>query len=299
MDANPLPRPRQVTLAGWLIMVGSVFVVATVFERIAGLQSLEAQREAQRFLSEPPGEGLGVGVQGWLDIVRTVSMVAAGCAAAAGVLGFHVLRRNRGARLALAVLALPLFVTGLVAGGFMSSVVAASAVMLWFQPSRDWFNGVQARPAASPLQRSAPHATPAPPSLHRGPEGQQSQLSPTIGWLLDRSGKHTVDQAGRPPAVVAACALAFAFALVAAVLAGALLVALTSAPDQIFSDLRERNPDLAELSDGALRASVRLIGGLMVLWSLAVMVMSLMAFRGSRGPGWAWSLPPRRPPSSA
>ena len=81
-------------------------------------------------------------MQGVLEIMRVFGMVAAGCATAAAILGYHVLQRSRSARLALTLLAVPLFLSGMVTGGFLSSVVAAAAVMLWFQPSRDWFNGV-------------------------------------------------------------------------------------------------------------------------------------------------------------
>ena len=159
-DSSAPPRPRQVTFAAGLIMVGSVFVVLTVFERIAGLQSLETQQSVEKFLSEPPGDGLGIGVQGVLDILRVLAMVAGGCAAAMGVLGYSVLQRSRGARIALTVLAVPLFVSGMVTGGFMSSVVVASAVMLWFPPARDWFDGVTREP-------ERPGRPPRPPG--RGP----------------------------------------------------------------------------------------------------------------------------------
>jgi hypothetical protein len=164
-DSSAPPRPRQVTFAAGLIMVGSVFVVLTVFERVAGLQSLETQQSVEKFLSEPPGDGLGIGVQGVLDILRVLAMVAGGCAAAMGVLGYSVLQRSRGARIALTVLAGPLFVSGMVTGGFMSSVVVASAVMLWFQPARDWFDGVTREP-----ERPSPAAPAAPPSRDRADE---------------------------------------------------------------------------------------------------------------------------------
>ena len=46
-----------------------------------------------------PSTGLGLELESALTILRTMSMVAAGCAAAAAILGFHVLKRNRGARI--------------------------------------------------------------------------------------------------------------------------------------------------------------------------------------------------------
>ena len=155
MTASAPPRPRQVTLAATLIICGSVLVVLTVFDRIAGLQTLETRESIEKFLAEPPGNDLGLGVQGVLDILRVFGMVAAGCATAAAILGYHVLRRNRSARLALTLLAVPLFVSGIVTGGFLSSVVAAASVMLWFQPSRDWFNGVVREERPTPASARA------------------------------------------------------------------------------------------------------------------------------------------------
>ena len=124
------PRPRQVTLVAWLTMVGSVIVVVLVFDRIAGLHTLETRQSVEKFLAEPPGSDLGVGVDGVLSVIRTLAMVAAGCATAAAILGYQVLRRSRSARLALTVLAVPLFFAGLVTGGFVSSLVAASAARI-------------------------------------------------------------------------------------------------------------------------------------------------------------------------
>jgi hypothetical protein len=69
-----------------------------------------------------------------------------------------VLKRNRGARLALTVLAVPLFLSGLVAGGFLSSLVAAAAAMLWLEPARDWFNGKAPRAAEEERPRPRPEA---------------------------------------------------------------------------------------------------------------------------------------------
>ena len=96
------------TLAAWLIMVGSAIVVAMVFDRVGGLHTLETRDSVERFLAEPPGSDLGIGVDGVITLLRVVSMVTAGCATAAAILGYQVLRRSRSARLALTVLAVPL-----------------------------------------------------------------------------------------------------------------------------------------------------------------------------------------------
>ena len=287
METNPLPRPRQVTLAGWLIMVGSVFVIATVFERIAGLQSLETQRSVQRFLSEPPGDGLGVGLTEMLDLIRLISMVAAGCAAAAGVLGFHVLRRNRSARVALSVLAVPLFLSGLVAGGFMSSIVAAAAVMLWFQPSRDWFDGIAApKPQAAgslgglgwPTEGRGSDRPVTPTPTHRS-EGAHAAAasSPSVSSLLDRSGRSGISE-GRPGALVGACVLTFLGAGFALVLGIGVISILASSPDLILEEAR-KNPDLADFSNAEVISTLRVSAGVIIAWSAAALLLVVLALR--------------------
>ncbi|HYF73984.1 MAG TPA: hypothetical protein VD864_14235, partial [Nocardioides sp.] len=82
--SQPTPtRPRQVTFAAWLIMVGSAIVVAMVFDRVGALHTLETRESVEKFLDEPPGSGLSVGVDGIITLLRVTSMVAAGCATAA------------------------------------------------------------------------------------------------------------------------------------------------------------------------------------------------------------------------
>ena len=123
-----------------------MLLVPSIFERLGDLHSLETRTDIQRFLSEPPGSDLGVGLESVLSLLRTVSMVAAGLATAAAILGYHVLKRNRGAHgIGLGVLAIPLFLCGLMTGGFLASVVAASVAMLWLQPSRSWLRAVTSR----------------------------------------------------------------------------------------------------------------------------------------------------------
>lgn len=141
-DKSTAARPSQVTMAGWMIIIGSVVVVLTAFEVVSGVRTLETRESVEEFLAEPPGSGLGIGVETALQTMRVLAMVAAGCATASAILGWHVLQRNRSARLALSIIAVPLFFSGLVAGGFMSSIVVVAALMLWLQPARDWFNGV-------------------------------------------------------------------------------------------------------------------------------------------------------------
>lgn len=274
------PRPRQVTLAAWLIMLGSAFVVLTVFERVTGLHSLESQESVRKFLAEPPGSDLGLGMQSVLDILHAVALVAGACAAAAAVLGFYVLQGSRSARVALAVLALPLFLGGLVAGGFMSSVVVAASVMLWFQPARDWFNGVTREPLRT--ETSAPTAATGPrafPGFGSGPTpGAQAPTAPE-----DPAHTSTGQVAGktaRPSAVVWACALTWVFATLAVAVMASSIAVLAANPDLVFDELRKQNPELVRqgLSDDLIVRITYVIGGVVIVWSLLAILFSALTF---------------------
>ena len=101
--ATTLARPRQVTFAGWMIMVGSAVVVFSAFDRIAGLRSIESQDSVSEFLSKPPGEDLGLSLDQVLDLIQMLTLIAGACATAAGILGFWVLKGSKQARVGLTV----------------------------------------------------------------------------------------------------------------------------------------------------------------------------------------------------
>jgi hypothetical protein len=274
---DPTPtRPRQVTMAAWLILVGSAVVVVLVFDRLAGLHTLETRQSVEAFLSEPPGSDLDLGVGGVLSLIRTVGMIAAGCATAAGILGYQVLRRSRSARVALTVLAVPLFLTGLVTGGFVPAVVAGSAVMLWLQPSRDWFAGrsgpdvVPASVAASPAAPVAvvPAAAFAPTTHHDVPAG---------GWQAPSADAPAV----RPPAVLGACVLTWVFSALTALAVVLSAVALLLDPDVMLDEVHRQNPDLAAqgVTDAMLTTVTFVLIGGVVLWCAAAAVLAVLTVR--------------------
>ena len=140
MTQQASARPTPVTIAGWLVVGGSIGVVFGAFAQVAGLRSLATRESVEKYLSEPPGNALDLGVHDVLDIIRVLATIAAVCAAATAVLGYQVLQRSRSARVAVTVLVVPMFLTGLVTGGLAPALVAAAVVMLWFQPARGWFD---------------------------------------------------------------------------------------------------------------------------------------------------------------
>ena len=320
-EPNRHPRPRQVTLAAWMIMGGSLLVVASVFERVAGLNALETQQAIEEFLAEPPGSGLALDVEGVIGVIRVMAMVAAGCAAAAGILGFHVLKGSRSARLAVTVLAVPLFVSGLVAGGFLSSLVAAATVLLWLEPSRDWFDGKPARQQPEPERRAArrpdrsdSHERSLPPDSPPGsppssPANGQASAPATTGPRPHEgfgAVPATLAQAGttwpgeqaphqhqgpqpapeRPDSVLWACILTWVFAGAAGLSMAALALVVVASPEMFFEELRRRDPefDSQGFSDAALRSAIYVMAGITVVWSTVATVLAILLFRRVR---WA------------
>jgi hypothetical protein len=247
-----------VTLVAWLTMVGSVIVVLLVFDRIAGLHTLETRQSVEKFLAEPPGSDLGVGVDGVLSVIRTLAMVTAGCATAAAILGYQVLRRSRSARLALTVLAVPLFFAGLVTGGFVSSLVAASAAMLWLQPAREWFGD---SPRVAPAAPAAPAAPTAP-----------TATAPSVPAAVP---------AARPSGVTVACVLTWMATGLTTLGLVATGVLLAVQPDALLDEVHRQNPELRSegVSDDLLVGVTFAMLAAMVLWCVSAAVLAVLVFR--------------------
>lgn len=301
MSDTPLERPRQVTFAAALIMGGSALIVASVFERIAGLGSLETQQAIDTFLSEPPGDGLGLSAASVETILRVLSMVAGGCATAAAILGFHVLKRTRSARLGLAVLAVPLFISGMAVGGFLASLVVASSVMLWFQPSKDWFDGVVRRPADAERRDAAGtgagHAAPPPPAGPRAVQGFGSapgggaaapgstvtlpDQSESARSASDQSAARPAAPAPRPGALLWACLITWSICGLGMLFMALSVLTLIAAPDLVFDEIDRQNPDLAAegLSRSSIITGTYVSAAIVLLWGAAAVTFAVLAFR--------------------
>ncbi|TGN63610.1 hypothetical protein EXE59_06340 [Nocardioides eburneiflavus] len=139
MSQPTTQRPPQVSLASGIVMFSSVVVLLTVWERVSSLGSLETQQAIAEVLAESPFSSLDLTVSSTTELLRVSCMVAAVCACATAILGWYVRKPDRSARLGLTLFAVPVFVTGLPAGGLAGSFVAAGAAMLWMQPGREWF----------------------------------------------------------------------------------------------------------------------------------------------------------------
>jgi hypothetical protein len=309
-------RPPQVTVAAWMIMVGSVFVVLLVWDRIAGLHSVDTRKALEPLLDDPRIQDAGIQLDDLLALIRIGSMIAAGCATAMVVLGYQTLQRSRGARLALTVLAVPLFVSGLATGGYVSSAVAAAVGTLWLGNARLWFAG-KALPGGPRAAVGAPHSGTRPgwpPPYDPGPSGPSEPTSPQSGsqqpsgppqpeqpppmpgwaaaapatWAPPPTSRYgvpaTTAPTARPVSLVVACVLTWAFTALAAAVFAMSIVLLARNPDLILDKMHEQNPDLAAqgVSDHLILVVCYVTCAVLVLWSVVAAVLAVLAFRRMR-----------------
>ncbi|KRF20870.1 hypothetical protein ASG90_00090 [Nocardioides sp. Soil797] len=306
-DSKAPARPPQVTMAGWVTVVGSLFMLVNVFSVVSRLRSLETRESVTDALSKDPLKGTGIDLEQALSLMHGAALVAGATAAAAAILGWFVLRRNHQARIALSVVAVPLFFSGLVTEGFLSALVAVSVVMLWGRPSRDWFNGITPPERPERPERTghtersdAPWQAPTPPPEQGprtfegfgsqptdAPAGDQpgSQPGTQPGAQQGPWGQHPPRGAGRPREVVQACAFTWAMCGTAVLGMLMVLVVLALSPD-LVKDAYESDSRLAEadVSVSAARAGAMVLIGVCTIWSLAAMVVAWFAFTGSN---WA------------
>lgn len=308
------PRPGQATLAGWLIIGGSVVVVATAWQRISTLHTLEVQEQLQRVLSEPGLDGLGMSVSTLSETIRILCMVAAAAATASAILGFHALRRSTSARLALSILA-PLIAIGgfATSGGFFAPMVVAGVVMLWLRPTRDWFAGrpwvaeragredADARqrkpdpfavpphqPAPSPSAPPAPSAPTAPstpPSDHAGPPAWQG----TFGQPAPAEAPQPAGAAGavpgkRPGRLIAACVIVWVSSLFVAGMMALTALVLLTVPDELFDEAQRQGVSLQGMSRDELTTAALVMAAISIVWSIAAAVLAWLTFNRV---GWA------------
>ncbi|TNM48189.1 hypothetical protein FHP29_02560 [Nocardioides albidus] len=292
------PRPGQATLAGGLIIGGSVFVVLAAWQRISTLHTLEVQEELQQVLADPMTSDLGMSVDGLASMIRVLCLLGAGAATASAILGVQVFQRSTSARIALTLLAPLLFVGGLAAGGLLAPMVLAGIVLLWLQPTRDWYAGrpwvqryeerraarlAALRPPAPPAPSERP-ALPAPPaSQQQMPPGPRPVVpSPVAPRAPDRPAV-----GARPPALVAACAITCVVAVVVVLLVAAFAAWANAHSEQLFADVMKDQPawlDTSQVTERDLVAGIYLIVAGVAACALGGIVLAALAFVGQN---WA------------
>ncbi len=273
-------------MAAGFVVGGSAAIVVSIAGQLSGLHSLETQEQIRAFLSEPPGRSLGIGLEGALQLLRVVLMVVAGCCTAAVVLGIEVLRRNRGARLGLSLLAAPIFLGGFVAGGFITALVTASIVLLWVGPSAAWLHDGRPTSNRGFLDRPRPGGGDGPPEPPRPAAAASSSHQPPPS---PQARQLFVDQppvAGRPhrpDAVVWACVLVWAFCGLAVVVMSASVALLAGNPDVVLDQLQRQDEDLAGRDTDLLVRVTYVTAAVVGLWSLVAALLAALAFRRGAG----------------
>lgn len=312
-------RPPQVTLAGWTIVAASVVVVLTGFETIGSLYSLEKRQQIELLLATPPWSGLGIGVDGVRQVIHVATLIAAGCATAAAILGYQVLQRSKLARILLSVLAVPLFLAGIVGDAFFSALIAAAAGMLWLSPAREWFAGTwrpptaddararrtppaaappgtqppSAQPPSQPLPPPPPGVAGPPPGPYPGgpwpPQGLPPQGIPPQGvppqgmvpsaWLPPRPVQA---QPVRPPAVTLGCVLTWVFAALTLVVAVGSVAVIVGNREGLLRQLHEQNPEVFQqgISEDLLVSTTLAIAVIVSVWSLAAIIIGVFTVLG-------------------
>lgn len=266
-------------------MIGSVAVVLTGFQTITGLHTLETTQGIEAALKDAPGSGLGLDVAGVQQLIRVGAMVASGCATAAAILGYQVLKRQRSARVVLTVLTVPLFLGGLAVGGFFTSLVAVAIATLWLYPARAWFNGTW-RPDAEKAERSAdapptqtpparpptqtpPDAPPALPPTQAAPTPDRQPMTPAARPVagfgapvvtapppapVPGSVPYPVPPGApaaglgaprRPAALIWAAVLTWVFASLGLLSTLAAVAVLLIDPSPVLTELHRQQPELA------------------------------------------------------
>ena len=288
-------RPLQVTVAGITATTACVLLVLTLIDAMTNVRSIESQDSIRRFLSTPPGSSLGLAVSEVVSILRGLVLFSGALAAAGAVLGAYTLRRHRGARVGLSVVALLMMFTTTFVAGLLPFFVAVAATMLWRKEARDWFDGKAPAPREAPPgpARAIPPAGLAggPPSANQGANQGADQRVNQGANPYAGPGSSAV-HAGpdlrplrltRPPAVTIAVILTWVFSALTALLLLGVAVVLVAAPDTLV-DAFQRDPRIAARSfprDQVL-AGVWLVvaGGL--FWCLAAIALGVLAFRGVR-----------------
>ena len=304
-------RPPQVTLASGIVMFASFMVLVTAWEQVSTIGSLETQESIRDVLAESPFSSLGLDVSSASDLLRYACMVAAAAACATGILGWYVRKPDRSVRLGLTIFAIPVFVTGLAAGGLAGSFVAAGAAMLWMAPAREWFaTGRWTPPAPAPekskdkgANRSAdPWRTPssvgAPDARSTQPGGPSTPPPATRPFGEPDTATHSPygqpaprggDECSAPPAArqqqllhERPGAMVAAF-VITVVTAGGLLslsllwIAIAGlSPDFLMSVIEEQQPQVVDdgLTLEQLRGTVLALAGGFVAWCAVALVLA-------------------------
>lgn len=303
MSDKTLPRPPQATFLGGAIIVSSVLVLLLAFDRTASLGSIEAQEEAQRF-ADAQGSWTGLTADGWQTVLRVLCLVAGALSVVTGFLGWRVLQRDRGARLALSVLAPVVLVAGYAVTAFVPAVTTVAVVLLWRSPTREWFDGKTAppRPQAPSRQERAevpgPSAAAGPPEPTSGAAPPAYPPPPTYGAPQPYAAPphpyaahphapgHAGPGAARPGTVTSAAVVTIVTSTIVLLGLGAVLLFVLGDRAGFEREVATELASQEAYGDVEPSSVTGVVIGAMVLflvWSVAAIVLAVLTLRGSNG----------------
>ncbi|MCW2856489.1 MAG: hypothetical protein JWR52_2104 [Marmoricola sp.] len=310
-QTDPGPRPIEITVGGVVASGASLMLVVAVFDAMGQLRSVDTRAAITQSVTSGYTKGLGISVDQATSIIHGFLLVAGAAAAAAAVLGFFVLQRNRGARIALSVAAVPILLTSHYSQGFLSLLIVTGTALLWSRPARDWFAGRPQTPRPERIARETPVRPPVPPYRPPVPDVQvrpsdpdAPQPPPSQGWGVPtgppapgpapywpppnpyaRVPRTWVD--GRPRSVVVACVLTWTFAGLTGVMFGSTSIAL-AANRSGFIKLMRQSPEWKASYADTLQGNTFVVTGAVVgLWCIAAVLLAVLVWRGV---AWAWIL---------
>lgn len=255
-------QPSVVRTATILMVVSAVLTIVEAVSTLQNIGSVDTVDALNKALSMGWAQSANISITTLQDALRVAANVSAVLAAAVGVLAVFAYRGSRQARVGLAVLAVPVLIACLMAGGYAGVGMVVGIPMLWSSTARPWFAAAPAASAVTPV-RTLPAGVPAPPAA-------------------------PVPPMARPPRVTAAGVVAFLLSALASV--GGLLGGIGLATLQGRADLRQSvvdrlhaehvNLSLDDL-DRYLTAATVAAAVVAVLGLLGVL-SAILVLRGSR-----------------
>lgn len=310
------PRPRQVTTTVVFAVVFDLVLLASLFDTLARLRTPGTRESLDGVLGQPPGNGLGVTTAQAIDTLRVLVFVCGALAAVALVFAVFVLQRHRAARVGYTVTAGLMLLT-VPAAGLLPVFLALAAVPMWSRPARDWYAGRTPGPAGADARRlgvltqGEPPPLYGPPPYSRGPYGQPPSGPPPSGpppsgpygeppypppssgqpqyvqpaYPLAGYGGHPGtfrDPDRRPVTVTIASVLTWIGAGATTALMLAFVAILAFAGDS-FVRAFERTAQASNvaLTGNQARALGWSVAAVFLVWSLAAIVLAVLAFRRS------------------
>lgn len=259
-----------------MVMLGAVFVVLSAYDKVTRLRSIESREQIESVLAGGFGSSSGLSVESMIEAGQVIAIVAALCAVTAVALGWQVLQRSSGARIALSVLAPFLLVVGLLVDGFTAALVGAATVALWISPSREWFAGEPIpEPAKRPRQgMQVWEQTPNQPTNrhHESSDSSGSSTTPE-GWAVSASPS---DQRPQPLTIAVVLMVVVAAGIFIATLVS--LALLISQPEVLLEEVRRQDPDLANsgVTDSLLITTSYVSGAVVMLWSALTIALAVL-----------------------